>query len=533
MPEDNEQQKPVGPFEDRQACEAHFADDPEVDDPGALCQWMEENAGKSAVQEYNPSEGEVQDLVDEMKDPAASTVLTNLEVTYVSGVENPAQDSQWVMAKDASTHDADWGVTAPIVLHEGTQTTTVDGGARAPVWSGAKDGEDEDEGEQKKAWAPVLIPNETDKQGDVIPGEAIEKAAHEFLAQFRNIDTDHDLLEGKGVPIESWTLKEASTFTLPDGSESREYPKGTWMLGVKFSDESWERIKSGELSGFSIYGEATEHDVQDLLGGGVDLEMGGAVQAFQTAKEADGGTTEMSENENENGDEGTEKQMPADAVPILVDTLNAYLASEDEDLGADLESWLQWGLDTGEIEADSIVVGGEELTAEGGGSESEDEGGDGGEEGGSEGEGGPEQPPEEQEMSDNDEGEGGESESSTKELLEDVRDTVKSTQESVEQHGDRISALEDQVFEKDEGEGGESTEGEQPDPDEMKEQAEEAASEAAEKQVKDLLGLDELPDDPEERQQVVRKHLHEQPDEGDSLGNPDEWTEDEVNGVVQ
>jgi len=520
MPEDNaEQQKPVGPFEDHEACVRHFEDDPEVDDPDALCGWMKENSKATAVQEYQPSEDEVQDLVEAMKDPSADTVLTDLQVTYVSGVGDPAQDSQWVMAKDATSQDADWGVNAPLVLQKGATPVALD---------------DEDEQEQKKAWAPVLIPNETDKQGDVIPAEAIEKAAHEFLTEFRNIDTDHDLLEGKGVPIESWTLKEDDTFTLPDGSESRQYPKGTWMLGVKFADEAWQRVKEGDLTGFSIYGEATEHSVQDLLGGGVEMDLGGVPTQFQaTAKEAAGGNTDMSENENENTDgEGTEKQMPADAVPILVDTINAYLASEDEDLGADLESWLQWGLDSGEIEADELVVGGEELTASGGGGgdEGTDEGGE------NEGEGGPEQPPEEQEMENtDDEGEGMES-SATKELLEDVRDTVKSTQESVEQHGDRIEALESEVFEKDtegsEGSEGEGSEKEQPDPEQVQEQATEAAETAAEKQVKDLLGLEELPDDPDERQEVVRKHLHEQPEDS-GLGDPDAWTNDEVSEVVK
>ena len=156
------------------------------------------------------------------------------------------------IGKDAETDaaDADWGVTAPLVVKA-----------------------DDGEREQQKAWAPVLIPNETDKQGDVIPADEIEKAAHQFLAEFRNIDTDHDLLSGRGAPIESWTLKEASTFTLPDGGESREYPAGTWMLGVEFADQAWQRVKSGDLTGFSIYGEAEEVPTEAF---GADPEGAGA-----------------------------------------------------------------------------------------------------------------------------------------------------------------------------------------------------------------------------------------------------------------
>lgn len=259
--------KPVGPFDDFDACVRHFEDDPEVDDPEALCGWMEQN--KELAEQYDPQDGGILEFVDSLKDSEAQQILLDLGVTYVSGVENPAQDSQWVFAKDEDRPDADWGVTTPIVLHE-SQTVSVDGGARAPMWAD-KDGDDDAESEEQKAWAPVLIPNEADKQGDVIPAPEIEKAAHEFLAKYRKIDTDHDLLEGKGVPVESWTLKEAQTFTMPDGSESREYPAGTWMLGVEFTDDAWDRIKSGELQGFSIYGEAEAIDVEQLLDG-VDAE---------------------------------------------------------------------------------------------------------------------------------------------------------------------------------------------------------------------------------------------------------------------
>lgn len=493
MPEDETTQKPVGPFDTMEACVSHFEGDPDVDDPGALCQWMEQNQEASAVQQYTPAEDEVQSLVEAMKEPQAESVLTNLEVTYVSGVENPAQDSQWVMAKDADSQGADWGVTAPILLHEGTQTTTVSGGARAPIW--AKEGEDDQDGEgeeQQKAWAPVLIPNETDKQGDVIPPEAIGKAAHQFLATYRKIDTDHDLFEGKGTPIESWTLKEASTFTLPDGSESREYPKGTWMMGVKFVDKAWERIKSGELTGFSIYGEATSHEIQDILGGEADLEVGaGTVEAAQaTAKGADDGDSDMSENEEEDSlpgelDQEALKGLSNGEVKELIRMLQAQIEAEDEDDEED---------DEDEEEAEE----GPPMSA------GKDEG----------------------------ESESTEDEQPMKEVLEDVRDTVKSTQESVESHGERLEALENEVFEKADEDAGTETEageGEQPNTEDV----EQAAEAAAEKQVKDLLGLDSLPEDPEERQEVVRKHFHEQPDEGTSIGNPDDWSDDEVSEVVK
>lgn len=586
MPEENaDTQKPVGPFEDFEGCVRHFEDDEQVDDPEALCGWMEENKEASPVQEYQPSEDEVQSLVEAMKEPAADTVLTDLEVTHVSGVGDPAQDSQWVMAKSAEDSPADWGVTSPLVFtkshpplprfkaeipeqyHAQDEDAAAemaadlgcsgahqhDDGTWMPCAShttlvgtlveagelevdsyhdeGESEGEDvemqdpaedlddacwegyvavglkpdpngdgmvpdcvpedseqaqaasakgcgcagastgtlalQDDQAQRKAWAPVLIPNETDKQGDVIPAEAIEKAAHEFLTEYRNIDTDHDLLEGKGVPVESWTLKEEATFTLPDGSESRPYPKGTWMMGVEFNDQTWDRVKNGDLTGFSIYGEATEHSVQELLGGGVGVEMGDTIAQFRaTAKEADSDTTEtMTDPENDPENSGNEQEAK-----------------------------------------------------DGEGGEQPDEGGE-------------DQP-----------------------TLKEIKDTVESTNESVESmqekqadHAERLESLEAEVFEKDEGtegegdgEGGES-EKDQPEVDadevaeQATEQATEAATEEAKAEVKSLLGLDEdedLPEDPQKRQEVVRKHLHESP-EDDGLGSPDSWSEDEVSEVVK
>jgi hypothetical protein len=225
--------KDMGPFQDHAECVAHFEDVDSVDDPEAACDLVAANP--DLADQYDLWDGGVAAFLDELENPDAKSVLTDLEVTHVSGVADPAQDSQWILAKDADATGADWGVTAPLVVK-------------------AEDGDRE----QQKAWAPVLIPNETDKQGDVIPADEIEQAAHRFLSEFRNIDTDHDLLSGKGSPIESWTLKSESTFTRPDGGESREYPEGTWMLGVKFNEDTWKRVKDGDLTGFSIYGEAEE-----------------------------------------------------------------------------------------------------------------------------------------------------------------------------------------------------------------------------------------------------------------------------------
>jgi len=508
--------KPVGPFEDHDACVRHFEDDPDVDDPNALCGWMEENSDLAS--DFDPDGNRsIVEFVQELKDPSADNVLTDLEVTYVSGVENPAQDSQWVFAKDADSQDADWGVTSPLLLHRETQTIK-QGGERTPVW--AEEGESEEKDHEQKAWAPVLIPNETDKQGDVIPVQEIERAAHNFLAHYRKIDTDHDLFEGKGTPIESWTLKETQTFTLPDGTESREYPAGTWMLGVQFNDESWERILNGELQGFSIYGEASPLDIDDLLSGEVAQDNAASAQASvstaqATAKDADGTEQTMTEELNDNDD--TEKQFPTEAVGMLAGSIESFIASEDADIGASLEDYLQWGLDSGEFGVDSLTVAGEEMTAEG----------DGGSKDGNE----------EQQMSDNEtegaetptDGEqSGEGEPSLKEMVSSVKSTVEDTQDSIKSVRERVEDLESEVYDKQEGaEGGEE-------PTETADLTEEDMEQAAEKAVAKQFGLGEedLPDDPDERAEVIRKHVHENGDEQGSRVDPDSWNDEDFEGLV-
>lgn len=329
---------PGGSFE---ACVRRFEDDPEVDDPEALCGFLDSQKDNEIVNAWDPEEDTLEDLVDALSDPEAEKVLQNLQVTYVSGVANPAQDSQWVMAKDADARGADWGVTAPLLLRKGALSKQPPTPGEEAEDEGGEEDEEPDE-EEQKAWAPVLIPNETDKQGDVIPPTEIEQAAHNFLANFRKIDTDHDLMEGKGVPIESWTLKQATEFTLPNGGETWEYPAGTWMLGVQFNDEAWGRVKSGELQGFSIYGEAENIPVEEILGietetvertAGSPVSLGDVQEVHAIAKSTHN-TLTMSDNETEDGEgtEGGDANEALESIKSTVEENNTLAKEAREDL---------------------------------------------------------------------------------------------------------------------------------------------------------------------------------------------------------
>jgi len=158
-------------------------------------------------------------------------LIADVGVDLVSGVDVPAVDSKWVMTKDADGHD--WRANSPILLSKA-------------------DGE-----EQRISYAAAMIPREPDKEGDVVATPTVENAAHDFLKQSGGVDTDHSLIDGEGEVVESWVLKDERTFDLP-GGETETYGPGTWMVGIEWGQEAWSRIKSGELTGLSIYGMA-EH----------------------------------------------------------------------------------------------------------------------------------------------------------------------------------------------------------------------------------------------------------------------------------
>ena len=102
----------------------------------------------------------------------------------------------------------------------------------------------------------VLEPDEVDAQGDTVSKEAIKEAAHKFLAKF-NKDTElgfmHKAFGDLGISlIESWVARKDGDF---GGSPVKS---GSWLMSVKAdkNDALWKKIKSGDISGFSIGGVA-------------------------------------------------------------------------------------------------------------------------------------------------------------------------------------------------------------------------------------------------------------------------------------
>lgn len=102
--------------------------------------------------------------------------------------------------------------------------------------------------EKRIVYGPVLIPGEPDSDGDVVKAEKIEDVAHRFVEEYGNIDLMHSL-KNVGRVVESYIAPVDLHF------DDVTVPKGSWMMGVRVTDdETWNLVKKGRLTGFSIMG---------------------------------------------------------------------------------------------------------------------------------------------------------------------------------------------------------------------------------------------------------------------------------------
>jgi DNA adenine methylase len=98
----------------------------------------------------------------------------------------------------------------------------------------------------------VLEPDVVDAQGDTYSPEEIRNAAHMFMEDFGGLGLMHKMrVNGQVKILESYLAPTAF------GVGEREVKKGTWLLAVRIiSDELWEQVRDGNLTGFSIGGSA-------------------------------------------------------------------------------------------------------------------------------------------------------------------------------------------------------------------------------------------------------------------------------------
>lgn len=113
-----------------------------------------------------------------------------------------------------------------------------------------------DEKEQRYVLGIVLEPDVVDSQGDTYDAETIRKAAWLYMIEYRNVGLQHEQLINHAVK-----LVESYVAPVPLRIGDVDVAAGTWLAGYHVaSDQIWEAVKRGDLTGLSIGGVATKID---------------------------------------------------------------------------------------------------------------------------------------------------------------------------------------------------------------------------------------------------------------------------------
>lgn len=83
--------------------------------------------------------------------------------------------------------------------------------------------------------------------------ESIEKMSQDFMKNYRQneVTLDHEELANDITITESWLVEDP--YKDKANALGINVPQGSWMVGMKVNQiDVWERVKSGELKGFSV-----------------------------------------------------------------------------------------------------------------------------------------------------------------------------------------------------------------------------------------------------------------------------------------
>lgn len=108
--------------------------------------------------------------------------------------------------------------------------------------------------EEQICYSIVLEPELEDFQNDIVSGEEIQNAAHDFLAKYLYDGSAFMNLQHE-KNIDSVKVVESFIVHVSFNWEGKSIKKGSWLMGIKvFDDKLWADIKSNKFSGFSIGG---------------------------------------------------------------------------------------------------------------------------------------------------------------------------------------------------------------------------------------------------------------------------------------
>jgi hypothetical protein len=103
--------------------------------------------------------------------------------------------------------------------------------------------------------------------------ESIEKMSQDFMKEYRQheVKTDHEDVANEVCVVESWLVQDA--YKDKANALGINVPEGTWMVGMKVNNiETWDRIKAGELKGFSVESMLTLEEFSKQNDNNMDIE---------------------------------------------------------------------------------------------------------------------------------------------------------------------------------------------------------------------------------------------------------------------
>lgn len=132
------------------------------------------------------------------------------------------------------------------------------------VWEGEFSKVDSDK-RQVFGWASIVKKDGediVDLQGDYISIDEIEKSAYDYVVKSRKGGNQH-LRDGE-APVHVSDMIESFLVT-PEKIEKMGLPESTplgWWVGYQINDDkTWEQVKSGERTGFSIHGRGVRKEI--------------------------------------------------------------------------------------------------------------------------------------------------------------------------------------------------------------------------------------------------------------------------------
>lgn len=155
--------------------------------------------------------------------------LKNLQVSHVSFVENGANQRKFFLTKSEEQPNFE----KPVKVIKSN-----------------------DEAE-RLVYGIVYEPDTIDAHGDFADEKTIEKAAHEFMLKYRQIDKNHDFVAGVGEVVESYIAPADMKLN------GEPVKKGTWILTTKADEDTWEAVKKGEFQGYSLAGIAETEVIEE------------------------------------------------------------------------------------------------------------------------------------------------------------------------------------------------------------------------------------------------------------------------------